>query len=221
MLESLRSTRPSSKFLLAAVLIGVVAAIAVLAVYGGGSFWPGLVGGFGASLGAFLLALSWERDREREQLERTTRLFNERRRTELQRRLSTVRAELEINRQSLDGLEIDPKSNEVPEFEYLHPQLLGGAWTANAPQLSELVEDYDLIADLARAYGRIEELRWRLRYRTEHTTKVLDPITAPLVVELREEVAGLLERVDTQIEEPTVRLLRSMVWEYFNWLSGP
>jgi hypothetical protein len=30
------------------------------------------------------------------------------------------------------------------------------------------VADFGLVGDLARTYGRIEELRWRLRYRSDH-----------------------------------------------------
>jgi hypothetical protein len=42
------------------------------------------------------------------------------------------------------------------QFTITNPQLLEGAWSANAPRLSELVDDYKLIADLATTYGRIE-----------------------------------------------------------------
>jgi len=68
--------------------------------------------------------------------------------------------------------------------------------------LSELVADYGLIGDLATTYGRIEELRWRLRHRSENMTKDLDPMTAPLIAELRGEVDDLLERVAAQIDHP-------------------
>jgi hypothetical protein len=89
----------------------------------------------------------------------------------------------------------------------VNPQLLEGAWTANAPRLSELVADYGLIADLATAYGRIEELRWRLRFRTEHMSTLLDDMTKPLVDELRDEVDRLLERLLLQIAQPMVQPL--------------
>jgi hypothetical protein len=89
----------------------------------------------------------------------------------------------------------------------MNPQLLEGAWTASASRLSELVADYKLIADLATAYGRIEELRWRLRYRTEHRGEWLDAMTASLVEELQPEVDDLLGRVARQIDEPSVQPL--------------
>ena len=52
------------------VAIGIVASVLVLNHYGGGSFWPGLVTGFIGTLVAFVLALAWERERERQRLTR-------------------------------------------------------------------------------------------------------------------------------------------------------
>jgi len=48
---------------------------------------------------------------------------------------------------------------------------------------------------LATTYGRLEELRWRLRHRLELDTIVMDAMTGPPVGELRKEVADLRERV--------------------------
>ena len=77
--------------------------------------------------------------------------------------------ELEKNRESLDDVEtgLQPKERG---FMLLHPQLLDRAWAANAPRLSQVVADYELVSDLATFYGRIEEPRWRIRYRGEHRT---------------------------------------------------
>jgi len=198
----------SARLLLGAFgVAALVAIVVVIVVYGSGSLIPGLVGGFAASLLAFVLALTWERDQELRRLSLSTEKEQARRTTEVRRRLASVRAELERNSESLRDLEIDPRSIEVPDFLYVNPQLLEGAWTANAPRLSELLADYELVADLASTYGRLEELRWRLRYRTEARTKALDKMTAPLVEELREEVADLVERVRTQIEQPSVQPL--------------
>lgn len=94
-----------------------------------------------------------------------------------------------------------------PVVMFANPLLPEGAWTANAPRLSELIANYALIADLATAYGRIEELRWRVRYRTERESPKLDPINANLVTELDSEVADLLKRVADEIENPTVQPL--------------
>ena len=53
----------------------------------------------------------------------------------------------------------------------------------------------------------LEELRWRLRYRTEHHSVLLDGMTAPLVTQLRGEVEDLLKRVRRQISGPTVQTI--------------
>jgi hypothetical protein len=76
---------------------------------------------------------------------------------------------------------------------------------ASAPRLSELIADYQLIADLATTYGRIEELRWRIRYRTEQQRTSLDKAIRHLAGELRDEVDKLLERIRRQIEQPSVQ----------------
>ena len=205
MTDSPSSPGLASWLLLAAAVLAIAGAAVVIPVYGLGNFLPALVVGFVGSLAAFVLALSWERDQDLRRLRRGAEELEERRATEVRRRLSSVHAELERNAESLSNLTIDPKSIEVPEFDYLHPQLLDGAWTANAPRLSELVPDYELVADLTFTYGRLEELRWRLRYRSELSTKALDAMTAPLVDELRREVSDRIERVDKQIKEPTVQ----------------
>jgi hypothetical protein len=205
---------------LALVAVGVGAAL-VVHYYGGGNFWPGLVTGFIGTLVAFVLALSWERHRERQRLEQNAVELRQQRATEVRRRLEPVRTELETNAESLrivanalrptGGTSLEPTSTSRPAgdevFTFVNPQLLEGAWIASAPRLSELVSDYKLIADLATAYGRIEELRWRLRYRTEHRAEWLDTITVGLVEELGPKVDDLLERVARQINEPSVQPL--------------
>ena len=96
-----------------------------------------------------------------------------------------------------------------PGVQMFHPQLLEGAWAANAPRLSELVADYELISDLAVTYGRIEELRWRLRYRSENlgARDLIDGMTLPLVVELDSEITNLVQRVEKQIQSPAAQPL--------------
>jgi hypothetical protein len=195
---------------LAAVLIVAAGAVAVVLVvddYGGASFFPGLIASFIATLFAFVLALWWERKREQRVLTNEAAEMDERRVTEVRRRFAPVRAELENDAESLETLaEAFAMEDNARVVRLLHPQLLEGAWIANAPRLSELVADYDLIGDLATTYGRIEELRWRLRHRSESIDVVaLDQMTAPLVEELRAEVASLRKRVGSQIEHPTVQ----------------
>ena len=186
-------------------MAALIGAAVVIAAYGLDSFLPGLVLDFAASLAAFLLALTWERDQELQRLERGAEEVEARNETEVRRRLTSVHAELEVNQRSLTELQLDPEPTAGPSFTFLDTELLEGAWTANAPQLSELLADFDLVGDLAITYGRLEELRWRLRARSELRTTDLDPMTAPLVDELRVEVADLLKRIDAQIEQPAVR----------------
>jgi hypothetical protein len=178
-----------------------------------------LIAGFLGTLVASVLALTWERERGRSELERNAHDLHERRKTEARRRLEPVRAELEKNAQSLrliveafeskehrEALAASVVAEDSVRF-LINPQLLEGAWAASASRLSELIADYRLIANLATTYGRIEELRWRVRYRTEHERTILDSPIRQLAVELRDEVEKLLERVRQQINEPDVQPL--------------
>jgi phage host-nuclease inhibitor protein Gam len=205
------------------IVLGVVLAVGVVVKYGGESFFPGLAAGFIGTLVAFLLALTWDREREHRRLEREAADLKARRETELKRRLEPIRIELRKNESSLERLAdafvstrervtVDPASVSTPasletDFRPVNPELLEGAWTANAARLSELTANYQLIADLGTTYGRIEELRWRLRYRTEHQSSSLDQMTAPLVDELRREIAGLQERLVEELQQPNVQPL--------------
>jgi hypothetical protein len=82
------------------------------------------------------------------------------------------------------------------------PLLLEGSWAANAQALSVLIADAELIGDLSAFYGRVEELRWRLRYQAESTVPaVIEAVgrrTMPLVEEMRDEVRDLIPRVEQQ-----------------------
>jgi hypothetical protein len=207
----------------ALILVAVALAVGVVLKYGGESFVPGLVAGFIGTLFAFVLALTWEREREHRRLKKEADDLAARRSTELRRRLEPIRVELRKDEHSLEVLAetfapkrdrptIEPASVSTPaalegDFRPVNPELLDGAWLASASRLSELIADYQLIADLATAYGRIEELRWRVRYRTENRSSSMDEMTAPLVDELRSEIADLLERVTRQIAEPNVQPL--------------
>jgi membrane protein implicated in regulation of membrane protease activity len=200
----------ANRRLIAAIVVAVLVAGALASVvviaYGGSSFFPGLVAGFVGTFLAFVLALAEAGARERRRLEAEARELEQRRATEVRRRFEPVRAELEQNAESLDNLiESFPRGVGGEVFAVLNPELLEGAWIASAPRLSEVVADYGLIAELATAYGRIEELRWRLRYRTEHQSTLLDRMTWPLLDQVRDEVNGLLKRVAQQIEEPSVQ----------------
>ena len=176
------------------------------------AFWPGLVGGFGATLAAFLLALNLDHEKERRRAEHDATALRDRLVVEAKRRLEPVRKELSLNQESVDSLAkaFGPGPGVGALGIILHPQLLEGAWGANAPRLSEILADYELIGNLGSTYGRIEELRWRLRQRTPliatapNLANALDAMTKPLIDDLVLEVADVLARVDAQIVEPTV-----------------
>jgi hypothetical protein len=201
--------RPNLAFtmvLVAAVVVSLVAAVVVVNDFGGVTYFPGLVAGFASSLAAFVLALSWERERELRRIETEARELNERRGTELRRRLQPVLVELEKNSASIGQIAGALSAPAPPgKFNMTNPQLLEGAWTASAARLAELTADYQLVADLATFYGRLEELRWRVRYRTEHQSVMLDGMIVPLVDELRNEVEKLQADVKAQIANPDVR----------------
>jgi hypothetical protein len=190
----------------AAFVFTALTAVA-LSVYGGGSYWPTLATEFGASLAAFWLAFRLESDRglrqARERVARAEAEEMQRRETEARRRLLTLQAELKRNQVSIDML-----ADKVPAIamgavhDLLHPELLDGAWVASGARLGDLLANYDLAADLATFYGRLEELRWRIRHRTAVRDSYLDPMTRQLAVEMKDEVAELLDRVTEEAKNP-------------------
>jgi hypothetical protein len=228
-----REDAPIIVWLWIAFAVFAIGMVVILDQYGGVTFFPGLIGGFGASLFAFMLALQWDHERERERASAEGKeRANERNRqeeereqerqrqadeqhdrlvTEARRRLEPIRKELVRNQISVDGLVGEFAPGTVPPGRVLNPELLEGAWSANAPRLSEILSDYELVGDLAATYGRTEELRWRLRQRTALIGVNLDMaatiavMTKGLVDELSVEVANALTRVREAIEDPPVR----------------
>jgi hypothetical protein len=184
----------------------LVGAVLVPMFYGGEIYATELAAGFLAALLAFVLALEFEGDRERRRLRGGARRLRKEREDEVRRRFESVRQELKGNRKSIEFLKQEfAKRPPADAMHALHPQLLDSAWSASASRLTELVADFKLTADLAVAYGRIEELRWRLRFRTAHRDTTLDEPTAALVGELLREVDGLILRVDDQVKKPDMR----------------
>lgn len=193
-------------WLLAAVAAFVLLTVVALDRYGGRSYWPGLATEFGASLAAFMLALEWEAHRERTALARAEQSANEARHSEARKRLLALEGELKRNKVSIDML-----ADHLPEQprgvvnDLLHPELLDGAWTSSGERLGDLLAEYGLVGELATFYGRLEELRWRLRHRTQARDSYLDGMTRGLAAEMQGEVDSLLERVATQSADPGVR----------------
>jgi hypothetical protein len=186
------------------VAVVVVAAVAVLERYGGLAFWPALVTEFAATLVAVFLALEIERRRERAALERVAKDTDKIRSTEARKRLLALQDELERNQASIGEI-VDGLANvEAGTWKILHPQLLDGAWTANGERLGDLLAKYDIVAGLATFYGRLEELRWRIRHRTQARDLELDGMILALAKEMVDEVADVLRRVKDEAQDPDV-----------------
>jgi hypothetical protein len=183
-----------------ALLCGVSAGLLLIPAYDVEAVVVQLPASFVAALLAFMIALAWERDREEKAVIRAETSLADRRRTEVRRRLATIQEELKKNRESLVFIE-----ERLPSSPQMHPQLLEAAWTASAPRLTELLADYELAADLGVAYGRIEELRWRLRVRTQRGFLSLDGMILVLVGELISEVDDLLTQIAKQMSDPDLQ----------------
>jgi hypothetical protein len=223
--------------LLLVFALAVAASVALVQHYGGEEFFVQLASGFVAALAAFVLALTWERDREATRAVESAKRVTEEQVIEVSRRLRTVREELLENLKSFEDVQalLDPPHTEygtpLAAFQrvfrawaFVNPHLLAGAWTASAASLAELLADYELTARISRTYDRIEELRWRLRMRAETLdipewrapgsvrkqlfdlkTSILEEILGDLVGQLIPETKDLLERIDAEIANPSVR----------------
>lgn len=194
--------------------LAVAGGVYTLAEFGAEGLWPGLVTNFAASLLAFILALEWERSRARSAAQDAAQIYEkrqansieqerERRRAEIIKRLYTLSDELGWNLESVEMLKGGFAAATDSQFTYLNPQLLDGSWHANATRLAQLFDNVTLIAALAKTYGRIEELRWRLRLRSEQRLVEMDPMIQPLVDELVDEINGLLDDIRAQVERPS------------------
>jgi hypothetical protein len=209
--------RPMNRRLLVAVAVGVLLFEAltgyVLDQYGGEQYWPGLATGFGASLAAFVLALEWERFRDKAAVERDAEEANAARQTEARKRLLALEKELRRNRVSIELLKkrLPAGRRAITVTDFLHPELLDAAWGSSGERLGDLLAEYDLVADLAAFYGRLEELGGesgigRIRHRTASRSSYIDTM-AQALAEMLDEVDGLIDRVQTQAANPEVRTL--------------
>jgi hypothetical protein len=169
--------------------------------YGGASYWPSLL----ATLVAVVLAFEFERRRERRALERAEESLTRRRETEARKRLLALQDELERNQISIDGIAKELQHVPPGVFALIHPQLLDGTWSSSGERLGDLLAEYDLVARVSTFYGRLEELRWRVRYRTQASDSAVDTMTLALAVEMQPEVAELIKKVQAQERAPEVR----------------
>jgi hypothetical protein len=213
MTERLRRSEYAKWIVIAALVAAVLAPFIALHYYSGPLVWPGLVGNFTASLIAFLVALAWDRrEKQRERVDEEA-MFAQRaqeaedeevrdRREEAQRRFRVILKELRVNAKSFED------ASGSLSGRIVIPQLLDGSWIASGAALSAIASDYELVAALSTFYGRVRELQWRLRKRLEIASpggqQFFDAMTEPLIVELKEEVAELIPRVEAQVDDPQV-----------------
>ena len=165
----------------------------------------------GAAL-AFLTALAWDRH---------SRLKEEARAAEAERRRVTARLEQEQERRVIEAkrrfgalhLElqrlkssIDRTQREQASYKHFFPDLPTGSWAAASGPLGVIVSDYELMADLSTFYGHVDELRWRLRFKAQSDTdeSQVNSMIDTLVSQMADGVDTLLEQVQEQMERPTV-----------------
>jgi hypothetical protein len=170
-----------------------------------------LAGYSGAAL-AFLTALAWDRH---------SRLQEETRQTEAERRRMTQRLEQEQERRVIEAkrrfgaleLElmrlkssVDRTKREQHSYKHFFPDLPTGSWQAAAVPLGVIVSDYELMADLSTFYGHVEELRWRLRFKAQADVDEtsMNSMIDTLSTQMADAVDILLEQVREQIESPHV-----------------
>lgn len=196
------------RILAALVGIAIYAAVSAWTIdrYGAALFWPAFVTQFGATLLAVVLAFAIENRREQRALVAADENLTQRRQAEARKRLLALGDELEKNQVSISEI-VKGIEDEAPDgqFKLVHPQLLGGTWASSGERLGDLLQQYELVARLSTFYGRLEELRWRVRHRTEVMSDRMDRMTLALAKELVGEVAGLLDDVRAQEPNPVIR----------------
>jgi hypothetical protein len=205
------STRPL-QLLILALVAAVVAPIIGAHYWTGEIMWPLVIGGYSGAALAFTTALFWDRH---------SRLQDEVRQTEIERRRSVERLQQEQDRRVVEAkrrfgalelelerlkASIERTKREADKYKHFFPDLPAGSWAAASGPLGVIVSDYELMADLATFYGHVEELRWRLRFKADASVdeEVLNPIIAAFVNQMADAVDVLLEQVREQIVDPQV-----------------
>lgn len=200
--------------LVGAIAVAVVAPLGMWAFYSGSLLWPALAANFTASLLAFLVALAWDRrekqrERAEEEADHVKRIDEARsherqgRQEEARRRFTLILDELKSNGRFLEG-----DAKPLLAGRVVLPQLSDGSWQASGPALAAIASDYELVAALSTFFGRVDELEWRLRHLLQmgerDDRRYIEAETERLIHELREELPGLIERVSTEAEKPSV-----------------
>jgi hypothetical protein len=214
---------------LTAIALGGAVAVALwfqfgsLKHYGGAYLWPGLIANFAASLGAFLLALAWDRrvradESAKEQEEFTRRrdeeakAEEERRKTDARRLLQLIVTELKHNR---DGVKLLATEGVGAPLLF---HIRTGAWAMAAENLGRLLSKSDLVAKTSGLYDQLSELQYRLRFVAERSgvasqlqewgelSSAIDS-TDELAREIDEDFDDVLERLQREAQDPAVDLL--------------
>jgi hypothetical protein len=202
-------------YLLGLSILAAVAAPVVMIVV-----WPEevhvnlpleIAGYSGAAL-AFLTALAWDRH---------SRLQEEARQADADRRRTAARLEQEQERRTIEAkrrfgalaleldrlkASIDRTKREQHAYKHFFPDLPTGSWLAASGPLGVIVSDYELMADLSTFYGHVEELRWRLRFKAQAATDEtqVNSMIDTLVSQMADAVDTLIEQVAEQAEHPQV-----------------
>jgi hypothetical protein len=207
----LHSTRPL-QLLILSLVAAVVAPIVGAHYYTGEMMWPLVIGGYSGAALAFTTALFWDRH---------SRLQDEVRQAEVERRRATERLQHEQERRVVEAkrrfgalelelarlkASIERTQREQHGYKHFFPDLPTGSWAAASGPLGLIVADYELMADLATFYGHVEELRWRLRFKADPSVdeEALHPIITTFVSQMADAVDALLEQVREQIQNPHV-----------------
>jgi hypothetical protein len=207
----LHQSRPF-QLLVASLVAAIVAPIIGARYYTGELIWPLVIAGYSGAALAFTTALFWDRH---------SRLQDEVRQTDAERRRTAARLQQEQDRRIVEArrrfgaleleltrlkASIDRTKREQHNYKHFFPDLPTGSWTAASAPLGLIVSNYELIADLATFYGHVEELRWRLRFKAETDTDeaIVNPIIGTMVNQMAEAVDDLLEQVREQMENPHV-----------------
>jgi hypothetical protein len=170
------------------------------------------IAGYSGAALAFLSALAWDRH---------SRLQEEARQAETERRRTALRLEQEQERRTIEAkrrfgaleLEllrlkssIDRTKREQHSYKHFFPDLPSGSWLAASGPLGVIVSDYELMADLSTFYGHVEELRWRLRFKAQADVDAdqVNSMIDTLVTQMADAIDVLLEQVREQVADPRV-----------------
>jgi hypothetical protein len=170
------------------------------------------IAGYSGAALAFLSALAWDRH---------SRLQEEARQAETERRRTALRLEQEQERRTIEAkrrfgaleLEllrlkssIDRTKREQHSYKHFFPDLPTGSWLAASGPLGVIVSDYELMADLSTFYGHVEELRWRLRFKAQADVDAdqVNSMIDTLVTQMADAIDVLLEQVREQVADPRV-----------------